>query len=241
MACRCAGRGAPVGMADISTTYSPEDILLLGDAVPVIGTAMLGDDFGNIKSFGVKRTGDEEELSNGAGSLRAHVIKKPGVEATMDVMFDATVTPPRLYQIIMLPVIGIAGRVMPGIDIKYDDGKERMMTIPIKMWDALKNKPAFRLDTATGTRYLLDIGIPVPTATPGSGQIVVDWPDVEDATSYVVQASSDAGVTWTGVGTPSTSTYTHTVTTGQTRHYRVAAVNADGQGEWSSTVNATAA
>ena len=228
-------------MSDFSTTYNPNDVLILGDAQAVIGTAMLGDDFGKIKSFGVKRTGDEEELSNGAGSLRAHVIKKPGVEATMDVFFDATVTAPKLYQIIMLPVIGIAARVMPGVDIKYDDGKERGMTIPIKMWDALIGKPAFRLDTATGTRYLLDIGIPVPVLTPGSGTIGVDWPDVDDATSYVVQASSDAGVTWATINSPTLSTYSHTVTTGQTRHYRVAAVNADGQGEWSTVVNATAA
>ncbi|WP_395737461.1 hypothetical protein [Prosthecobacter sp.] len=224
-----------------SSTYSPEDVLILGDAEAVIGTAMLGDDFGKIKSFSVKRTGDEEELSNGAGSLRGHVIKKPGVEATMEVFFDATVTAPRLYQIIMLPIIGIAARVMPGVDIKYDDGKERGMSIPIKMWDALIGKPAFRLDTATGNRFLLDIGIPVPTATPGTGTIVLDWPDVEDATTYEIQVSSDAGVTWAHLTTPSVSNYTHTVTTGQTRHYRIAAKNADGQGEWSSTVNATAA
>lgn len=228
-------------MSDISSTYSPDDVLILGDAQAVIGTAMLGDAFGKIKSFGVKRTGDEEELNNGAGSLRAHVIKKPGVDATMDVFFDATVTAPKLYQIIMLPVVGIAARVMPGIDIKYDDGKERMMTLPIKMWDALIGKAAFRLDTLTGTRYLLDIGIPVPTPTPGTGTIVLDWPDVDDATSYVVQVSSDAGATWAALSTPTLSTYSHTVTTGQTRHYRVAAVNADGQGEWSTTVNATAA
>jgi hypothetical protein len=230
-----------MGMADFSTTYSPDDVLILGDAQAVIGTAMLGDNFGKIKSFGVKRTGDEEELSNGAGSLRGHVIKKPGVEATMDVFFDATVKAPRVYTLIQLPVIGIAARVMPGVDIKYDDGKERTMTIPIKMWDALLNKPAFRLDTLTGTRYLLDIGIPVPVATPGTGDIVITWPLIVDALSYVIQTSSDMGTTWTALGTPTLGTTTATVTTGQVRSYRVAAVNADGQGEWSVVVTATAA
>ena len=228
-------------MSEFSTTYAPEDVLILGDAEVVIGTAVLGDDFGKIKSFGVKRTGDEEELSNGAGGLRAHVIKKPGVEATMDVFFDATVTPPKLYQLIMLPVIGIAARVMPGVDIKYDDGKERGMSIPIKMWDSLIGKAAFRLDTLTGTRYLLDISIPVPTATPGTGTIVLDWPDVDDATSYEIQVSSDMGVTWAHLTTPTLSTYSHTVTTGQSRYYRIAAKNASGQGEWSTVVHATAA
>ncbi len=230
-------------MSEFSTTYSPNDVLILGDAEVVIGTAMLGDDFGKIKSFGLKRTGDEEELSNGAGGLRAHVIKKPGVEATMDVFFDATVTAPKLYQIIMLPIIGIAARVMPGVDIKYDDGKERGMTIPIKMWDSLIGKGAYRLDTLTGTRYLLDIGIPIPVATPGSGSITINWDDVDDADSYIIQVSSDAGTTWTALATPTPSTYNHTpVTTGQTRHYRVRAVStADGAGEWSEVVHATAA
>jgi fibronectin type 3 domain-containing protein len=82
----------------------------------------------------------------------------------------------------------------------------------------------------------------VPTATPGSGTIVLDWADVTDADSYKVQVSSDAGVTWANLATPTPSTYTHTVTTGQTRHYRIAAVStADGAGEYSTTVNATAA
>lgn len=228
-------------MSSIASTYLPEDVLLLGDAQPVIGTAVLGDDFGKVQSLGVKRTGDEEELSNGAGGLRAHVVKKPGVEGTLEVKFDAGVTAPAIYAIISLPVVGIAARVMPGVDIKYDDGKERTMTIPVKMWDSLLGQPAFRLDTLTGTRYLLDIGIPVPVATPGTGQIVIDWPDVTDATGYVIQVSTDAGVTWAALDTPTLSTKTHTVTTGQTRHYRVAAKNADGTGEWSSTVNATAA
>jgi len=228
-------------MSTIASTYLPEDVLLLGDATPVIGTAVLGDAYGKIKSLSVKRTGDEEELSNGAGGLRAHVVKKPGVDATLEVMFDAEVAAPAIYTLITLPVVNIVGRVMPGVDIKYDDGKERTMSIPIKMWDSLMNQPAFRLDTLTGIKYLLDIGIPVPTATPGSGTIVLDWPDVTDATSYEIQVSSDSGVTWAHLTTPSVSNYTHTVTTGQRRDYRIAAKSADGQGEWSVTVHATAA
>jgi len=228
-------------MSSLATTYLPEDVLLLGDAQPVIGTAVLGDDYGKIQSLSVKRTGDEEELSNGAGGLRAHVVKKPGVEGTLEVKFDASVTAPAIYDIISLPVVGIAARVMPGVDIKYDDGKERTMSIPVKMWDSLLGQPAYRLDTLTGTRYLLDIGMPVVSEpSPASGQLTLDWPDVEDATSYVVQVSADAGVTWTALATPSSSTYVHTGIAGLTKHYRVAAVNEDGQGEWSQVVSGTA-
>lgn len=228
-------------MSTLASTFLPEDVLVLGSAQPVIGTAMLGDDFGKIKSLSVKRTGDEEELTNGAGGLRAHVIKKPGLEASIDVLFDATVTPPALYALITLPFFNVTARVMPGVEIKYDDGKERMLSLTVKMWDALLNEPAFRLDTLTGIFYLLDIGIPVvPAPTPASGQLTLNWPDVTDAVSYVVQVSADAGVTWTTLATPTPSTYVHTGIAGLTKHYRVAAVNADGQGEWSEVVSGTA-
>ncbi len=232
-----------LSMSSIATTYLPNDVLLVGDAQPVIGTAMLGDNFGKIKSYKVKRDGDGQELMNGAGALRAHVTLKPGFTATLEVYFDANVTAPAIYTLLGIVVDGatIMARVMAGAEITHDDGKERGLSMPVQMWDSLLGKAAYRLDTLTGIRYLLDVGIPVPTATPGSGTIVLDWPDVDDATSYEVQVSSDAGVTWAHLTTPTLSTYTHTVTTGQTRHYRIAAKTADGQGEWSATVNATAA
>jgi len=228
---------------NLSATYLPNDVLLMGDAQPVIGTAVLGDDFGKIKSLKVKRDGEGVELMNGAGSLRAHVTLKPGISGTMEVYFDATVNVPPIYTIISIPFdnLTIAARVMPGAEISHDDGKERGLSIPVQMWDSLLGKAAFRLDTLTGIRYLLDIGIPVPAAVGGSGSITITWPAISGATSYVIQSSSDSGVTWTDLATPSTGTETATVTTGQTRYYRVAAVNASGQGEWSQSTHATAA
>ena len=228
--------------AAFTATFDPNNILQLGSARPVIGTAMLGSTFGKIKKLDIERSGEDMELSDGAGSLRGHIIKKPGVSGDFEVFFDAGVTPPGLYNLITLPDIAVTVRVMTGIKITYDDGNERGLTFRGQMWDSLIGQAAYRLDTATGLRFLLDIGIPVPTATAGSGQIVLDWPDVTDADSYKVQVSSDAGVTWADLATPTLSTYTHTLTAGQTRHYRIAAVStADGAGEYSTTVNATAA
>jgi len=228
---------------NLSSTYLPDDVLLIGDAQPVIGTAVLGDDFGKIKSLKVKRDGDGQDLMNGAGSLRAHVTLKPGISGTMEVYFDADVNAPPIYTIITIPYdnLTIAARTMAGAEITHDDGKERGLSIPVQMWDSLLGKAAYRLDTLTGTRYLLDIGIPVPSAVAGSGSITITWPAITGATSYVIQQSSDMGVTWTALATPSTGTETATVTTGQTRYYRVAAVSADGQGEWSQRTHATAA
>lgn len=226
-----------------ATKFAANDVLQLGSARPLIGTAILGSAFGKFTKFEIERTGDEEELTDGAGGLRAHLIKKPGVTANAETCFDIGVSLPGLYQIIAIADLpGINVRVMTGAKITYDDGKERKFSFKAQMWDSLNGQPAYRVDTATNDRFLLDIGIPVPTATPGSGQIVLNWDDIADADSYKVQVSTDAGVTWANLATPTPSNYTHTVTTGQTRHYRIAAVDSvDGQGEYSAVVNATAA
>jgi hypothetical protein len=228
--------------ATFATTFAANDILQLGSARPLIGTAVLGSTFGKITKFELERTGEAEELTDGAGGLRAHIIKKPGVTATIETCFDIGVSLPGLYNLITLVDLpGISARVMTGAKITYDDGKERKFSFTIQMWDSLNGEPAYRVATATNERFLLDIGIPVATATPGSGQIVVNWDDITDADTYKIQVSSDAGVTWANLATPTPSTYTHTVTTGQSRHYRVAAVDSvDGQGEYSAVVNATA-
>jgi len=228
--------------ATFVSTFAANDMYQLGSARPVMGTAMLGATFGRIVKLSIERTGDEEELSDGAGGLRAHLIKKPGVTGDFEVFFDTGVTLPGLYNLITLPDIGVAVRVMTGLKINYDDGKERGASFKGMMWDSLSGQPAYRLATATGERFLLDIGIPVPSAVAGSGQIVLDWADVTDADTYTVQVSTDAGTTWADLTTPTPSTYTHTVASGVTRHYRIAAVStADGAGEYSATVSATAA
>lgn len=228
--------------AAFTTTFGPNDVYQLGSARPIMGTAMLGSTFGKIKKLDIERTGDEVELDDGAGGLRAHVIQKPGVTGNFEVFFDASVSPPGLYNLITLPDIGVSVRIMTGVKITYSSAEERGMSFKGMMWDSLSGQPAYRLDTETGDRFLLDVGIPVPTATAGSGNIVLDWADVTDADSYKVQVSTDVGVTWADLATPTLSTYTHTVTTGLTRHYRVAAVmTGDGNGEYSTTVNATAA
>lgn len=221
-----------------STTYG-DNVLVLGSNV-VVGTAMLGDDFGTVKSCSVKRAADKEEIENAAGNLRAVLLKKPGFEMTLEVAFEATVTAPALGAAISLPLVGVVGRVMPGVEVKWEGGKERGLSIPVSSWDSLENASLYQVDPVTQEYTLLDIGTPVPTATAGSGQIVIDWPDISGATGHDVQASSDSGVTFTTVNSPASSTYTHTVTTGQTRHYRVRAKNAKGNGPWSATVNATA-
>lgn len=64
-------------MSTLASTFPPDDVLVFGNAQTVIGTAMLGDDFGKIKSMSVKRTGDEEELTNGTVTDAGNNITAP--------------------------------------------------------------------------------------------------------------------------------------------------------------------
>lgn len=226
----------------ISTTYG-NDYLVLGLAGQEIvnGTAMLGNDFGTIKSATVKRQADKEDLKNGAGNLRAVVMMNPNFELTLDTAFEASVAAPAMGAAITLPLAGVVGRVMPGAEVKWEQGKERGLSFTVSSWDSLEGASLYQVNPETQEYTLLDIDKPVATATAGSLQIVLDWADVSGATGYVVEVSTDSGVTWAALSTPTLSTYTHTgLSAAQTRHYRVRAKNAKGNGRWSATVNATA-
>lgn len=142
------------------TTYD-DDLLILGEQV-VIGTAMLGRDFGTIKSASVKRSGDKLELEGGSGNLRALVLLKPGFEMILEVAFDLSVEPPGLLDRIALPLVGVVGRVMPGVEVKWEAGKERGLSIPVSSWDSMANVAAYSLDPVTG------IFTPLDAAAPGS-------------------------------------------------------------------------
>jgi hypothetical protein len=224
----------------LSTTYG-NNILITG-AETIIGTAMLGTEFGTVKNAGVKRNAAREELLNGAGNLRAIIHTNPNFEMTLEVAFEKHVTPPAIGERITLPHVGVVGRVMEGVEIKWEQGKERGLSIPVSHWDSLgDDAPFYQFNPVTEELTLLDLAAPVLSATAGALQIVLDWADIADALSYIVQVSTDAGTTWTALATPSLSTYTHTgLTGGQTRHYRARAVNAKGNGPWSNTANATA-
>lgn len=76
-------------------------------------------------------------------------------------------------------------------------------------------------------------------ATAGTGQVVLTWDAVSDATSYDVSRGASK-TSLAAVKTVSTTTYTDTaVTAGTTYYYDVAAVNSAGTGQASSIVSAT--
>jgi hypothetical protein len=140
-------------MSEFATTYG-EQLLSISDQV-VIGTAMLGNQFGTVKNAMVKRTGDREEIKNQRGELRIVLIKNPGFELMLECAFEKSVSPPGLLEQITLPFIGVVGYVMEGVTIKWEQGNERGLMIPVSNWDAMEDATAYRLLPSTGAQMLI--------------------------------------------------------------------------------------
>ena len=75
------------------------------------------------------------------------------------------------------------------------------------------------------------------TATPGSGQIVLNWSVVVNATGYVVSRATAGSGPFTQVASPTSTTFTDTsVATGNTYYYEVSATNSAGSSSPSAAV-----
>lgn len=136
-----------------STTFG-SDTLVIGDNTLVMGTCMLGNAFGKIKSAEVTRTADKEEIENCGGNLRAVVLKKLRFEMSLETVFDTSVTAPGVGDAITLPLAGVTGTVLQA-KVKWEEGKERGLSITATYWDALANAPVYRYNTSTAGFTLL--------------------------------------------------------------------------------------
>jgi hypothetical protein len=166
-------------MTEFDTSIGDE-LLILGEQV-IIGTAMLGNDLGTVKTASVKRVADKLELEGGSGNLRAFVLLKPGFELVLECAFERHVQPPGLLDVIQLPLVGVAGRVMPGVEVKWEQGKERGITIPVSQWDSLIGVGAFRLNPVTEAFTSLD----------GEGNSNIHTADTTQATADTTQITCD--------------------------------------------------
>jgi hypothetical protein len=142
-------------MRTIADTLQPHDMLLLGEAQPVLGTAMLGNAFGIIRRCFLTRTGERVEFKDQAERLRILLINNPGWICQFEVLFDADVEAPGLLAEIELPLIGVMGRVMDGASVEWNDGTERILSIPCAQWDNMLNAVGYLLDPADGSITLL--------------------------------------------------------------------------------------
>lgn len=135
-------------------TEHGNNVLLLGDQV-VWGTCMLGDEFGQVESASVKRTADKVEIENCAGNLKSLLLTKPRFEVTLETIFETSVEAPGLMDIIALPLVGVMGRVLD-VSVKWEKGKERMLSIELTHWDSLADATGYSLNPTTGVYTSID-------------------------------------------------------------------------------------
>ena len=140
-----------------TTTFTDKALILSDSDAIVFGTAMIGDDFGEVKSTGVKRTSDKVEVENAVGGLRALILKKRRFELTMEVRLDSDVTPPGEMTMITFPLANVVGRIIDP-EIKWESGGVRMMSFTATHWDEIADASLYSWSGTASTE--LDAGPP---------------------------------------------------------------------------------
>ncbi len=94
--------------------------------------------------------------------------------------------------------------------------------------------------SATGPGAVIKDNVPVGlAAVGGTGQAVLTWTPVRDASGYKVEKSTDSGDTWTSAGTPTAATLTVTGLSAGSVWFRVVSTVATVDSEASAPVSAT--
>lgn len=120
----------------------------------VFGTVMLGDVYGEVISASVAREADLEEVM-AAGSLLAAILNNPKFSFKFKTMFRLDVAPPGLAELITFPFAGIKGRVLPPIQVDWEESGHRQLSIEATSWDtfAATNQGGGNAYTFDGTTY----------------------------------------------------------------------------------------
>ncbi len=150
----------------LATQY-PGFIVIAEDPQNIIfGTCQISDAFGEVKSAGIKRTADKEELDNAKGALKAAILKKPRFELTLKVLFTAEKDAPGIGEQIVFPLVEVVGRILD-ISIDWEDATGRMMTIQATKWDSLTGETAESYDGSAWTPLVdtVEVDTVAPTIT----------------------------------------------------------------------------
>lgn len=110
----------------------------------VLGTCMLGEAYGEVKSASLTRTGAEEELTGCLGEIIAFLVKNPGFELKMECRFDSDVDPPEILDAITFPLAAVTGHVKPGSEITWEEGGVRMLSFTAAAWDSMQGEDVAR-------------------------------------------------------------------------------------------------
>jgi hypothetical protein len=118
---------------------------------------MLGNSFGEIKSAGVNRTANTQEITNCVGGLAAYLMNNPRFELTLQARFDADVTAPGLGELIQFPFPAVYGRVLSP-SVEWSESGVRMLSIEATHWDSLADAHLYTWDGSAMTE--VDTGPP---------------------------------------------------------------------------------
>lgn len=123
----------------------------------VLGTCMLGEAYGQVRSASLTRTGEEEELTGCLGELIAFLVKNPGFELQMETRFDSDVEPPEILDAITFPLAEIVGYVKPGSEVSWEEGGVRSLSFTAAGWDSLQGEDVKRWQWNDATDSLVDL------------------------------------------------------------------------------------
>lgn len=143
----------------LTTRYPGEIIIADSPDNIVFGTCMLGSTYGQVESAQIKRGSDLEELKGCGNKLLAAIMSNFNFELTMKVLFTTDVDPPDLGELIDFPLAGIQGRIVPSIDIDWENAGQRMMSITAKSWDVLGTNGAGSAKSFDGVNAGVDIDV----------------------------------------------------------------------------------
>lgn len=160
-------------MLTFTDTFPAQSIYQLGSAAPVMGTAMLGTQFGTVLDAFLVRTGERIPITNDAGETMVLLINNPGWVIEMTCAFEHTVEPPGLLEPVLFPYLSIQGRVMDGARVGWSGG-ERLLTLQLSQWDVMEEATAYRL-LLSGEAVTIGDELPVATALMGLAGGVPIW------------------------------------------------------------------
>lgn len=118
----------------LNTRYPGEIVIANTPSNLIFGTVMLGDTYGQVVSAGVTREADVEELMR-PGGLLGVILRNPKFKLKLKTLFAADTVPPSLAELVTFPLAGIQGRVMPPIQIDWEEKGHRMLSIEVTSWD----------------------------------------------------------------------------------------------------------
>lgn len=138
----------------LTTRYPGQIIIAESPADIVFGTVMLGNVYGQVISATVVRDADIEELQ-AAGSVYAVLMSNPNFQFDFKTSFRNDVTPPGFAELLNFPLAGIQGRIMPPIQIEWEEKGHRGLSIKAKSWDRFEavNQGGGNAYTFDGTTY----------------------------------------------------------------------------------------